>query len=195
MYDTSTLYCTLLAHFFSHEPHLLYTVLSFGGDFNNEPAECGRKMRFMGAGLGLLPRGPSARGFMMSSLAWRGIAVRGFAAGGRAFATTFPFGLTNTSATDNYFTTQLDMDAPLLLRDTRADFMQAACADAAERGLEVKEYLSVASRACSAFLCSGVLHNREEVKRALRNVFEATGQFALFLGGKNVGKSLLLKDL
>jgi hypothetical protein len=43
--------------------------------------------------------------------------------GASAFATSFPFGLTNTGATDKFFTTQLDMDAPLLLRDTRADFM------------------------------------------------------------------------
>jgi hypothetical protein len=82
-----------------------------------------------------------------------------------------------------------------LLRDTHADFWQAALADAAKRGLGVKDYLTAASHACSTFVNSGVLHNREEVKLALRTVLEATGQFALFLGGKNVGKSLLLKDL
>ena len=81
------------------------------------------------------------------------------------------------------------MDVPLLLRDTRADFWQAA-----DRDLGVEAYLTAASCACSAFVDSGALHNRHEIKCAL-NVFMATGQFGLFLDGKNVGKSLLLTDL
>ena len=87
------------------------------------------------------------------------------------------------------------MDAPLLLRDTRADFWQAALADAADRGVGAEAYLKTASRARSKFLDSGVVHNRDEFRRALLSVFESTGQFGLLLGGKNVGKSLLLSDL
>ena len=48
-----------------------------------------------------------------------------------AFATTFPFGLTNATATDGSYATALDMGAPLLLRNTTRDFMFAARADAA----------------------------------------------------------------
>jgi hypothetical protein len=138
-------------------------------------------------------RGTSAVGLAKWIHSRRG--TRGFAGNGSAFETTFPFGLTNTSATDKYFTTELDVDNPLLLRDTCADFMQAARKDAAERGVGVSDYLTTAYRARSAFLAMGAPCNREEVKRALSNVFVDTGQFALFLGGKNVGKSLLLRDL
>ena len=65
------------------------------------------------------------------------------------------------------YSTHLDMGAPLLLRDTRTDFWQAALADAAARGLGVEAYLDAASRACSEFVDSGVLHNCDEVKHAL----------------------------
>ena len=39
------------------------------------------------------------------------------------------------------------------------------------------------------------MHDRKEVKRELMGVMMQQGRFALLLGGKNVGKSLLLKDL
>ena len=139
-------------------------------------------------------RGTSALGLAKWIISRRG--TRGFAAGNDGkFETTFSLGLTNTKATDKYFTTELDVDNPLLLRDTCADFMRAAREDAAERGVGVSDYLTAAYHARSAFLAMGALYNREEVKHALSNIFVDTGQFALFLGGKNVGKSLLLRDL
>ena len=64
--------------------------------------------------------------------------MRGFASGSSAFVTTFPHGLTNLSATGDFFTTQLDLDTPLLMRDTSADFWQAALADAEDRGIGVE---------------------------------------------------------
>ena len=47
-----------------------------------------------------------------------------------SFATTFPLGLTNASATDAHWATALDLAAPLLRRrDCTSDFVDAARAD------------------------------------------------------------------
>ena len=67
--------------------------------------------------------------------------------------------ITNTKATDKYFATELDVDNPLLLRDTCANFMRAAREDAAERGVGVSDYLTAAYHARSAFLAMGALYN------------------------------------
>lgn len=60
---------------------------------------------------------------------------------------------------------------------------------------EAREHLSNASAMRHKFMCSSVVHDREEIKAALRDHFGERGQFALLLGGKNLGKSLLLKNL
>jgi hypothetical protein len=126
--------------------------------------------------------------------------------------TSFPHGLTGPGATHRFYTTQLDLGAPLLLRGS-GDFMAAARADVQERlGLGaaaalseqqrsaveegVRQHLASASAACSAFLSSGTVHGREEITAALVNgVFRRQGQLALLLGGKSVGKSKLLAAL
>ena len=127
-------------------------------------------------------------------------------------ATTFPLGLTSPGATEDFYTTALDLGAPLLLRGS-GDFMAAARADARARlrlgggGAalrqgeaaalegEVVEHLRQASSACSKFLDSGLVHDREEVKAALGAVLLGKGRLALLLGGKSVGKSLLLQEM
>ena len=113
------------------------------------------------------------------------------------FATTFPLGLTNASATDAHWATALDLAAPLLRRrDCTADFMDAARADAeALGGVSVQAHLVGASAACDNFLRSGEVHDRDETRAELQGVFEREGQLVLFQGGKNVGKSLLLREL
>jgi hypothetical protein len=126
--------------------------------------------------------------------------------------TTFPLGLTGPGTTHKYYTTALDMSAPLLNRGS-GDFMEAARLDARERiGLSqsvklsekeslaveasVREHLSSASCKRAAFLRSGVVHDREEITAALvEGVFKSEGELALLLGGKSVGKSLLLAEL
>ena len=125
-------------------------------------------------------------------------------------ATTFPYGLTGAGASAKFYTDNLDLESPLLLRRSR-DFMAAARADARERlGLppppqsagealaleeSVREHLASAIRRCTAFLDSGVVHDREELRGALEGVLGGSGQLALLLGGKSVGKSLLLAEL
>ena len=135
-------------------------------------------------------------------------------------STSFPHGLTRPGVTHKFYATQLDLDRPLLLRGS-GDFMAAARADARERlglGAEgsgappsppplseqqrsaleesVRLHIVSAARACSAFLRSGAVHDREEITAALvEGVFKRQGQLALLLGGKSVGKSHLLAGL
>ena len=132
-----------------------------------------------------------------------------------ALATTFPLGLTGAGATHRFYTQSLDLAAPLLQRGS-GDFMAAARADARERlglGAEgstpplsaaqrsavegsARQHIASASAACSAFLRSDVVHDREEITAALvEGVFKRQGQMALLLGGKSVGKSQLLAGL
>lgn len=111
-----------------------------------------------------------------------------------AFATTFPFGLTNASAMDSSYATVLDMEAPLLLRNTAQDFMAAARADAAVLEVSVGTYLAGASLRCEKYLDAEV-HGNNELRLALLGVLQRKGQFALLLGGKSTGKSLLLREL
>ena len=120
------------------------------------------------------------------------LACRAFSS---AFSTTFPLGLTSASATASAYTVALDMRAPLLLRDTAQDFMGAARADAAALGEPVAAHLARAAARCEQFLDSGEVHDRDELRRALLGALQSKGQFALLLGGKSVGKSLLLREL
>jgi hypothetical protein len=143
-------------------------------------------------------------------LASGGVLVARCQADGGGLSTTFPIGLTGPGATDKFYTSRLDLEAPLLLRGS-GDFMAAARADARERlGLpqgaalgagealaleaSVREHLSRAFRKCTAFLDSGRVHSREELRGALEDVFRRKGQMALLLGGKSVGKSQLLAE-
>ena len=139
------------------------------------------------------------------------VACQADGGGGGGLSTTFPYGLTAPGASDRFFTARLDLESPLLLRGS-GDFMAAARADARERlglpqGLalgagealaleaSVREHLSCAFRKCTAFLDSGRVHDREELRGALEDVFRRKGQLALLLGGKSVGKSQLLAEL
>jgi hypothetical protein len=108
-------------------------------------------------------------------------------------ATTFPLGLTDASATEAHFSTALDLSSPLLLRDCAQDFMAAAREDAGSE--PVGEHLARASSACNAFLLSEEACGREELRRELVGVLGQRGQLALLLGGRGVGKSLLLREL
>ena len=146
---------------------------------------------------------------VIAPLALGSLAVRA-AADGDALATSFPLGLAER-ATGAHYTTSLDLGKPLLLRGS-ADFMAAARADARDRlglgweaGLSaaqaaaleqsVRDHLAAACKRCSKFLLSGAVHGREEISTALEGMFRQHGQFGLLLGGKSVGKSLLLAEL
>lgn len=123
--------------------------------------------------------------------------------------TSFPLGLMGPGATGAFYTTSLDLANPLLKSSTA--FMAAARADARDRlssrtfklgedqteALEksVQEHLGLACSRRTKFLLSGVVHDHKEIKSALVGLFKENGQLALMLGGKSVGKSLLLAEL
>ncbi len=111
------------------------------------------------------------------------------------FATSFPYGLTNASCTSSHYATTMALENPLLSRCSAHDFMGAARADASERCLPVEAYLAQASLKCDTYLSSGKVHAREEERRVLQGVLKQEGQMALLMGGKSVGKSLLLREL
>ena len=121
-----------------------------------------------------------------------------------ALTTTFPLGLTARGATSEHYTASLDLRRPLLLRGS-GDFMAAARADATERlpqGAGAAEvaasagaHLAAAAALCDRFLSSGEVHGREGLRDALVHCFRQRGQLAVLLGGKSVGKSLLLGEL
>ena len=131
---------------------------------------------------------------------------------GTPLATTFPCGLTGPGATDSHFTPALDLEHPLLLQGSGA-FMAAARADAQARLLlgagstalspmdaaaveeEALQHLASASARRLKFMCSSEVPGREETRAALLGHFRNRGQFALLLGGKSTGKSLLLGEL
>ncbi len=62
----------------------------------------------------------------------------------------------------------------------RADFMDATRADAKETGLGVEAYLSRASIDRERFLSKDEMHNRDEIREELLNVFKDKGQFPCF---------------
>jgi hypothetical protein len=118
--------------------------------------------------------------------------------------TTFPLGLTAMGATEQHYTASLSLLRPLLLRGS-IDFMAAARQDAIARlpqgaGAEDVEastavHLVEAAARCSRFIQSDTVHGREETRDALVHCFRQQGQLCLLLGGKSVGKSLLLSQL
>jgi hypothetical protein len=125
----------------------------------------------------------------------------------KAFATTFPLGLTGPGATDAFFTAALDLSQPLLERGS-GDFMAAARADARARlrlrknsraspevEASVREHLADATALSERFKLSGEVHDCEKTRAQLEGSFKRTGRLALLLGGKSVGKSLLLGEL
>jgi hypothetical protein len=72
---------------------------------------------------------------------------------------------------------------------------EAAQMDAADIGVPVKEYVAKVEANMETFAKSDVIYDREELLLALRDAFTNKGKFCLLLGGKNVGKSVVLKTL
>jgi hypothetical protein len=72
---------------------------------------------------------------------------------------------------------------------------EAAEKDAADKGVPVKEYVANLKANMTKFANSDVVYGREELLLALRMAFSGDGQFCLLLGGKNVGKSIILQTL
>jgi archaellum biogenesis ATPase FlaH len=97
-----------------------------------------------------------------------------------------------------FYTTELPMDsyADVEWLGERGLPYEAAKLDAAERNITVDDYLATVNGALLKFLTSGEVHDREEFYGFLEEALVTTpvGQLLLVLGGKSVGKSLVLSD-
>jgi hypothetical protein len=71
---------------------------------------------------------------------------------------------------------------------------EAATKDANEQNVSTGDYLDRVSRALEDFQHSGEVHDREVFYQFLERVHKSKGNLLLVLGGKSVGKSLVLRD-
>jgi hypothetical protein len=71
---------------------------------------------------------------------------------------------------------------------------EAATKDANEQNVSTHDYLNRVYSALEEFQNSGEVHDREDFYQFLGKVHTSKGNFLLVLGGKSVGKSLVLRD-
>jgi hypothetical protein len=71
---------------------------------------------------------------------------------------------------------------------------EAATKDANEQNISTDVYLNCVYRALQEFQSSGEVHDREDFYQFLGQVYESSGNLLLVIGGKNIGKSLVLYD-
>jgi hypothetical protein len=95
-----------------------------------------------------------------------------------------------------YFSSKLVMnsedDVQWLLEPGR--LWEAATKDAQARGdISTEDYLESMECALEEFQEPGTVHDREAFFQFLKQVYESKGNFFLVLGGKSVGKSLVLR--
>jgi hypothetical protein len=98
--------------------------------------------------------------------------------------------------TAEYYSSKLTMDA---LDDVQwplepGRLWEAATKDAKAQGNTTDVYLKRMNLALEEFQNSGKVHDREDFYQFLGKVHTSEGQFLLVLGGKSVGKSLVLSD-
>jgi hypothetical protein len=100
--------------------------------------------------------------------------------------------------TSQYYTENLQMDSLTDLQwlgELGLPY-EAAKKDATERNIPVDEYLATVEHALLTFRKSGEVHDREDFYNFLNGSVKdpKIGRFCLVLGGKSVGKSLVLGD-
>jgi hypothetical protein len=100
------------------------------------------------------------------------------------------------ASTSRYYTSDLKMDS---IHDVQwlkesGVLYEAAQADAVNFNITVDEYLDRVYSAMKAFQTSDEVHDREDFYAFLNNTYDRNGKFLLVLGGKSVGKSLVLAD-
>ena len=72
---------------------------------------------------------------------------------------------------------------------------EAATKDAEKVGVPVDKYVKQVKTNVETFVNSHMIYDREELVRYLDEAVKVKGSFTLLLGGKNVGKSTVLKSL
>jgi hypothetical protein len=104
--------------------------------------------------------------------------------------------LAGASPSAAFYTQELDLQAADKLLITRGLLWEAAESDAAARGVPVSTYIASVERAACAFIDRGELFDRADTMGTLGTLMGARkGEFVLFLGGMDVGKSHMLRTL
>ncbi|KAJ1433194.1 hypothetical protein B484DRAFT_429615 [Ochromonadaceae sp. CCMP2298] len=113
----------------------------------------------------------------------------------------FPFhrplssGLIGPSSDDDYYARHLDFPADLKGFTESGLMWAAAKADAQALEITPEEYMKSVTTRRKKFISDGVLFDRAVLMDSLRNELDERGTFTLLLGGKSVGKSLILRSL
>lgn len=132
---------------------------------------------------------------------------RGLTSGGHAIRsaarmfssrTSWRCALTDASATEDFYSNDLDLKAAsaVLLED--GFLWSAVVADAAKSGASADSYIDAVLDCASKFMDSSSLCGREATRAALRRALTGKGgrgNLALVLGSKSVGKTFLMRRL
>lgn len=105
-------------------------------------------------------------------------------------------GLVNGASCDLFYSRKLkNRDADLIREE--GFLWKAVQDDAVARGVSPDDYLNNIASRCVAYLNDvGKLCPRNELEAAMRSILTSTsGKFSLFIGGKSVGKSFLIKKM
>ena len=105
--------------------------------------------------------------------------------------------LAGVAADASHYSPRLpDLRAAGALLTTRGLLWETAQQDAAARGMAVKDYVQGVKRAAAAFMDAKALYDRADTMATLGDLMgDRKGAFVLFLGGKDLGKSLMLRAL
>ena len=104
-------------------------------------------------------------------------------------------GIDVTSA--KYYSSQLKMDTTDDIKWLMEPGLlwEAVVKDAKERNITPEEYIKDVEDGIIKFKFSGKVHDREAFYTFLETMFRSPGGLRLVLGGKSVGKSLVLRDV
>ena len=95
----------------------------------------------------------------------------------------------------DFFTTQLNLhESKELLKDDMCIY-NVLMEDVDEKATTVDATLKQIIKKAKSFMQSNKLWNRDEFQRALKDIFIEKGEFVCVLGGKNTGKSLVMKEM
>ena len=104
-------------------------------------------------------------------------------------------GLIGTSSDDDYYARHLDFPADLKGFTESGLMWAAAKADAQALEITPEEYMNSVETRRKIFISDGGLFDRVVLMDSLRKELGDRGTFTLLLGGKSVGKSLILRSL
>ncbi len=113
----------------------------------------------------------------------------------RGFVRAFSSGLMNRTSTDMYYAGTLDFPEDLRGFTQPGLMWKAVQQDAKVVNISPEDHLSHIKGSMEKFFTEGGVFNREELLGAVHNELAAKGTFTLLLGGKNVGKSMVMRSV